>query len=220
MKRRRIRFRDGKLHFCSISCSRIYQSGEKKRKKLQESKLCERCGKAILRSNKPAYNLAAFWKKLRFCSQTCAQTTRWSKIKVEDRIPRRWRISMQQRTLHRKLGWPGEWLEAKIPIKRISGPFEKGEVYNLMVDLIHPEVKLAIEVDGPTHRGRQQKARDKWKEKKLKSLGWSLLRFSNKEIDTGLSEVVRKVQSTISKLKDSTTSSPPARSSTTAWSGG
>jgi very-short-patch-repair endonuclease len=76
----------------------------------------------------------------------------------------------------------------------------------MMVDLVHPDVKLAIEVDGPSHKHRVQKARDRWKERELQRRGWFVLRFSNQEIDTGLSRVVKTIRSTISKLKGTTTS--------------
>ena len=48
------------------------------------------------------------------------------------------------------------------------------------VDIGHPGLKIAIEVDGNSHYSRKEK--DKKKDVKLASLGWTVLRFWNKDI--------------------------------------
>jgi very-short-patch-repair endonuclease len=52
----------------------------------------------------------------------------------------------------------------------------------LYLDLAIPIYKFAIEVDGGTHRMTIWKQRDAKKEAYLRSLGWTVLRFWNKDI--------------------------------------
>lgn len=48
------------------------------------------------------------------------------------------------------------------------------------LDLANAELKVGIELDGPSHHSR--KALDRKKDEKLASLGWTVLRFWNQEI--------------------------------------
>jgi hypothetical protein len=73
------------------------------------------------------------------------------------------------------------------------------------VDLADPSVKLAIEVDGKTHKLKKWRFLDKRKTGVLNSLGWTVVRFWNEEIDENLSLCAEMVMSTISKLKTTIT---------------
>jgi hypothetical protein len=50
------------------------------------------------------------------------------------------------------------------------------------IDVAHPALKIAIEVDGGSHNSTLARYRDPKKDGKLTELGWKVLRFSNKEI--------------------------------------
>lgn len=63
------------------------------------------------------------------------------------------------------------------------------------VDLADPSRKLAIEVDGNSHRTKKWKFLDRRKTEILQALGWSVLRFSNEEVLTGLQDCVDRVTS-------------------------
>lgn len=76
------------------------------------------------------------------------------------------------------------------------------------VDLAYPSKKLAIEIDGQSHGVLSRQAQDRKKEAFLRSIGWTVLRFSNKQVMEHLEECVRTVTSTISKLKETTTTTP------------
>ena len=76
------------------------------------------------------------------------------------------------------------------------------------VDLGLQELKLAIEVDGQSHRSLQRQAQDKKKQQFLQSIGWTVLRFWNKQVMEHLEECVQTVLSTISKLKTLTPTLP------------
>ena len=69
------------------------------------------------------------------------------------------------------------------------------------VDLALPEVMLAVEVDGNTHKTKLGRERDAKKDRVLSGLGWTVLRFSNREIASGTSACAQEVLSTISMLR-------------------
>jgi len=98
------------------------------------------------------------------------------------------------------LGWP---MEVYIPtgFVRVPGcpPF-------YLVDIAFPELRIAIEVDGSSHRALKVQERDARKEAFLRGSGWAVLRFTNKEVLENLDGCVQKVMSTISKLNTPTPS--------------
>jgi len=61
------------------------------------------------------------------------------------------------------------------------------------VDLAIPELKIAIEVDGQTHKLKKWKYLDKRKTEVLNALGWSVLRFWNQEVLTETQAVLDKI---------------------------
>lgn len=76
------------------------------------------------------------------------------------------------------------------------------------VDLAFPQHRLAIEVDGKTHRLKLWRFLDRRKTKVLQALGWSVLRFTNEQVTHSLDSVVAEVIEFIaSKSKETTTSS-------------
>jgi very-short-patch-repair endonuclease len=50
------------------------------------------------------------------------------------------------------------------------------------LDLADADRRICIELDGPSHFALKRQAQDRKKEEKLRSLGWTVLRFWNKEI--------------------------------------
>lgn len=72
------------------------------------------------------------------------------------------------------------------------------------VDLAFPDRKLAIEADGASHNNPKRRSQDRKKEKFLTGLGWTVLRFTNKEILNlqNQVEILKSVQSIILKLRD------------------
>ena len=72
-------------------------------------------------------------------------------------------------------GW-----RAEFPLS--LGPRTPGYPTHYKIDLALPERKIAVEVDGFSHGSRRDQ--DEKKEAKLRSLGWIVLRFSNRDILT------------------------------------
>lgn len=75
-----------------------------------------------------------------------------------------------QRLLHAALG-PGPRRQPGFPT-------------NYKLDLAHPGLRIGIEVDGASHNTMAGRQRDAKKADKLASLGWTVLRFSNRDILT------------------------------------
>jgi len=91
------------------------------------------------------------------------------------------------------LGWPEEWLEYPVELVRPSGRFVSGVINWLWVDLANPPSRVAIEVAPMARAIHRQAQIDKWKQETLRSLGWTVLRFSNLDLierrDSVLAEI-------------------------------
>ena len=114
-----------------------------------------------------------------------------------------------QLMLAERLQWPMEWT---VPTRQ---PKNSGYPTHYKLDIADPYLQIAIEVDGVSHQTPQIKERDDRKDAFLMGIGWTVLRFWNREILENLDRVVSVVQSTISKQARATIS-PMASSSTTA----
>jgi very-short-patch-repair endonuclease len=62
------------------------------------------------------------------------------------------------------------------------------------VDLASPEHKLAIEVDGKTHKLKRWKFLDRRKTAVLNFLGWKVLRFWNEEVSENPRAIAEKIR--------------------------
>ena len=94
-----------------------------------------------------------------------------------------------QLLLHKITGWPTEYA---IPTGNPKWPAA-------MVDLACPELKIAIECDGQSHKSKQQKSRDRIKEQMLAEKGWLVMRFSNQEILEQTETVLRQIAAATSQ---------------------
>jgi hypothetical protein len=115
-----------------------------------------------------------------------------------------------QRLLAEALGWPMEHAV------RTGMPRGSGYPPCYKMDIADPTLKVAVEVDGGSHNNKLGRQRDRKKDDFLRSLGWCVLRFSNKDVMRNLTGCVQTVESTTSRLRTTTTTSSTACSSTTA----
>ena len=102
-----------------------------------------------------------------------------------------------QLKINSKLGWimelPIKTAPEHIPVgkkRAFSANLSVPTTYK--VDIGNPKTKLAIEIDGESHRGKR-KCLDLKKEKYITSLGWTVLRFTNKEVMTNFSMVLFRI---------------------------
>lgn len=110
-------------------------------------------------------------------------------------------LTVPQALLCARLGWPAE-----IVIRTGRGrPYPT----SYKVDIGSPELRIAVEVDGQSHRNPGARARDAKKDALLTELGWTVLRFPNarivKDLDAVVAEVLAVVRSTTSKQVPATT---------------
>lgn len=63
------------------------------------------------------------------------------------------------------------------------------------IDITIPSARIAIEADGKAyHSSKAQKAHDRRKNEYLKKNGWTVLRFSGRQINKEMPKVLRKIE--------------------------
>lgn len=90
------------------------------------------------------------------------------------------------------------------PVVVPTGGRGHGYPTNYKLDLADPAAKLAIEIDGGSHKSLKVREADARKEAFLRERGWTVLRFSNEEVLADPARCALTVRSTTSKLKAST----------------
>jgi len=65
------------------------------------------------------------------------------------------------------------------------------------VDVASLSHRLAIEIDGKTHRLKKWKFLDRRKTAVLNALGWTVMRFWNHEVDENLDRVILEIERTL-----------------------
>lgn len=68
-------------------------------------------------------------------------------------------------------------------------------------DYINKESKIAIEIDGNSHKRTKIKLLDEKKEKVLKFYGYTILRFSNEDVLSNKENVLKEIKKCIQKVK-------------------
>lgn len=117
-------------------------------------------------------------------------------------------ITEPQRILSEALGLPIEHPIVTAPVK---GQFPSlPNCYK--VDIADLDRKLAIEVDGKTHRLKRWKFLDARKTSVLNALGWSVLRFSNERVMQDLEAVIAEISAFTALKSPSTITSLPMAS--------
>jgi hypothetical protein len=103
------------------------------------------------------------------------------------------KTTRQQEAIAQALGLP---MEYAIPTAPVAGQFPSLPP-SYKVDLACPEKRLAIVVDGRSHNSPKWKFLDRRKTEILCALGWSVLRFSNREVDTNLTAVLATIRTSM-----------------------
>lgn len=68
---------------------------------------------------------------------------------------------------------------------------------NYIMDFFCKELMLIIEVDGYTHQCEEVAVKDQAREKELKEMGYSILRFEDSEVLHDMNNVVRSIENWI-----------------------
>lgn len=99
-------------------------------------------------------------------------------------------LTEPQRLLAECLGWETE---------SVVVPRDGERPYHYRVDIAHPTMKVAVEVDGGSHFSLARQASDQRRDERLSALGWLVFRFSNRDATERTAECARTVLSTTSK---------------------
>ena len=101
-------------------------------------------------------------------------------------------LTKQQKKLYKVLSQ--EWeMEYTILTKDYIG-HQKSLPNHYNVDIANLKLMLIIEIDGKSHKLKKWKFIDKRKTEILTSLGWTVLRFWNEEIDNNIMDCLKKIQ--------------------------
>ena len=106
------------------------------------------------------------------------------------------------RELRRDQTYAEHWLWDTLRDRRLEGwKFRRQfPVDSYVVDFFCAELKLVIEVDGDVHREAWQAAHDESRDTHLRSIGCTILRFSNEAVILDLDSVRRRSAETASLL--------------------
>ena len=66
-------------------------------------------------------------------------------------------------------------------------------VARFVLDFYCPELKLAIEIDGPTHYSAEAKDYDRFRQRSIEGLDIQFLRFTNRDIYQNIDSVIRTI---------------------------
>jgi very-short-patch-repair endonuclease/rRNA maturation protein Nop10 len=179
--------------FCSLKCRKASQYAGSTKPPLEMA--CPHCGKPVTVTGPARYDAA---KKGRgYCSPECSEAGRRAKITATStgrEMPPRsveWRAKrsalLKGRTPVGKNGNPTP-AEAKLLsylptawVLHYLVPGWKGKG-GCIVDICEPEMKVSVEVDGPSHTRSAQKAHDAKKTAFLLGRGFLVLHVTNKAV--------------------------------------
>ena len=87
-------------------------------------------------------------------------------------------------------------LWSKLKNKQLLGfKFRRQHSLNhYIVDFYCPKLKLIIEVDGKIHLRQENQINDKERDKNLREMGFSILRFTNEEVELEIQSVINRIQ--------------------------
>lgn len=78
-------------------------------------------------------------------------------------------------------------------------PVRQHLISKMHVDFAFPDKKIAIEVDGPHHRTRQEIERDEKRRDVAENLGWRVKRFTAEEVFEDPEKIAWKISNTVNK---------------------
>lgn len=107
-------------------------------------------------------------------------------------------MTKPQLALYEALG--ADWIVEFVIPTHMSRVNTYGYPGHFKIDLALPGAKLAVEVDGGSHATIARQQQDSRKEAFLSSIGWTVLRFRNRDVLSGLNTCLDAIRSTISRL--------------------
>ena len=105
----------------------------------------------------------------------------------------------RRQELRREMTEAERLLWAQIRNRHINGcKFRRQySIGSYVVDFYSPEIKLAIEIDGPSHDNDDAIEYDKQRQTEIEALGIRFLRFTNDQVYNELEKVLTTIRETI-----------------------
>jgi len=99
----------------------------------------------------------------------------------------------QEMTSAEKIFWE------QLKSKKLGVKFRRQHIIDCFIpDFVSLSIKLIIEVDGKIHLKKWRE--DEERTKRLKMLGYKIIRFKNDEVENKLGEVINEIRANIEKL--------------------
>jgi hypothetical protein len=168
-----------------------------------ESRRCKDCGKKLKgKKSKRCYSCANIfrWSDDDYRKRVSRLISKAQKLQdISGRVRQDWQNLNERDRQHRMQGLhkgSGNHSDAQVRLKRLlgsgwlfeypvgtgSGGIRKGMPSAYRLDLANPEKRINIEVDGTSHRYRNQSKKDKRRDRFLRRKGWRIIRIQNKDV--------------------------------------
>lgn len=121
------------------------------------------------------------------------------KISKSKLIKNRALVMRMNMTRHEKMVWEH--------LKKVKGFIPQVVIHGFIADFGHPGMKVAIEIDGDSHKG-SGKFRDEWRTGIINKYGWIVFRFTNDEVEKNVDTVMKKIKSICISMWPSTFGKP------------
>ncbi len=110
-------------------------------------------------------------------------------------LPFNKKLKQSDRELRKNMTDSERFLWAKIRRKQLNGYqfYRQKNIGNYIVDFYCPATKLIVEIDGGQHYYGQGIEKDKTRDNFLGRLGFTVLRFSGREIFTNIDGVLHRI---------------------------
>ena len=114
-------------------------------------------------------------------------------IIIESMIPYNKKLIHNAKTLRKNMTkeerhiWYDFLKKLPFPVKR------QHNIENYIVDFYIPQKKVVIEIDGLQHTDPHEKAKDDLRDEFLQKWGISVIRYSNKDVNTNFNSVVEDI---------------------------
>ena len=109
----------------------------------------------------------------------------------------RWRVAMQSDLEVRVLA---EIARRGLPTPAVQHPVVLPNGVTVHVDFGWPQFKEALEVDHPFwHAGAEESHRDKWRDRKVATVGWHTTRITDFDLDANLGETIDDVATILAR---------------------
>ena len=111
------------------------------------------------------------------------------------------KLKDRRRELRQRSTKQEEILWSKIRDRQLGLKFKRQHsIGGYILDFYCSKCKLIIEIDGATHSTREAKAYDKIRDEYFNDLGYTTLRFLNREVENQIDRVVENIRNYVTSL--------------------